>query len=118
MGCRIGSLLADLLYLDHFIQGVVCLGFSFCPFRKPEHLRASHLKSPRAQMLIGQGERDLIGGLKEAPNYDLSKQIKIRWIPDGDHSFSPRKRSGLSDDQNLQNVVRCVDAFMTDVCSG
>lgn len=69
-------------------------------------------------MLIVQGERDLMGGIKEVSNYDLSEQIKIRWIPDGDHSLSPRKRSGFSDDQSLQNVVRCVDAFMTDVCSG
>ena len=69
-------------------------------------------------MLIVQGERDPMGGLKEVTNYDLSEQIKNRWIPDGDHNFSPRKRSGFSDDQNLQNVVRCVDAFMTDVCIG
>ena len=59
-----------------------------------------------------------MGGLKEAPNYDLSEQIQIRWIPDGVHSVSPRKRSDLSDDQNLQKVVRYVDASMADVCSG
>jgi predicted alpha/beta-hydrolase family hydrolase len=118
MGGRIGSLIADSLYLDHLIQGVVCLGYPFHPLRKPEQLRTAHLTSLRAPMLIVQGERDPMGGLKEVPNYDLSEQIKIRWIPDGDHSFSPRKRSGLSDDQNLQNVVRCVDSFMTDVCSG
>ena len=118
MGGRIGSLLADSLYLDHLIQGVVCLGYPFHPLRKPEQLRTGHLKSLRTPMLIVQGERDPMGGLKEVPNYDLSEQIQIRWIPDGDHSFSPRKRSGLSDDQYLQNVVRCVDAFMADVCSG
>ena len=36
MGGRIGSLLANSLYLDHLIQGVVCLGYPFHPLRKPE----------------------------------------------------------------------------------
>ena len=74
MGGRIDSILADSLYLDHLIQGAVCLGYPFHPLRKPEQLRTGHLKSLRTPMLIVQGERDPMGGLKEVPNYEpLSK---------------------------------------------
>ena len=56
IGGRISSLLADSLYLDYLIQGVVCLGYPFFhPLRKPEQLRTAHLKSLRAPMLIVQG---------------------------------------------------------------
>ena len=118
MGGRIATLLADSFYKDRSIQGVVCLGYPFHSLKKPGLLRTSHLRSLLAPTLIVQGERDPMGGFDEVQNYALSAQIQIRWIPDGDHSFSPRKRSGLSDQQNLRQVVRCADAFMSDVCSG
>ena len=117
MGGRMASLLGNSLYNDGLIQGVVCLGYPFHPLRKPDHLRTDHLRSSQVPMLIVQGERDPMGGCEEIQNYDLSDQIQIRWISDGDHSFLPRKRSGFTHDQNLRHVVRCVDAFMIEVCN-
>ena len=117
MGGRIASLLGDTLYSDGLIHGVVSLGYPFHPLRKPDHLRTDHLRFSQVPMLIVQGERDPMGGCEEVQHYDLSDQIQIRWIPDGDHSFLPRKRSGFTDDQNLRHVVRCVDAFMIEVCN-
>ena len=117
MGGRIASLLANSLYNDDLIQGVVCLGYPFHPLKKPDQLRTEHLGSFSAPMLIVQGERDPMGGREEVDNYVLSDQIQIRWISDGDHSFSPRKRSGFTVKQNLDQAIRCVDVFMNDVCN-
>ena len=117
MGGRIASLLANSLYNDDLIQGVVCLGYPFHPLKKPDQLRTEHLESFSAPMLIVQGERDPMGGREEVDNYVLSDQIQIRWISDGDHSFSPRKRSGFTVKQNLDQAIRCVDVFMNDVCN-
>ena len=118
MGGRIASLLANSLYNDDLIQGVVRLGYPFHPLKKPDQLRTEHLGSFSAPMLIVQGERDPMGGREEVDNYVLSDQIQIRWISDGDHSFSPRKRSGFTVKQNLDQAIRCVDVFMNDVCNG
>jgi predicted alpha/beta-hydrolase family hydrolase len=68
-------------------------------------------------MLIVQGERDPMGGREDVESYILSDQIQIRWIPDGDHDLSPRKRSGFTDQQNLDRAIRCVDVFMNAVCN-
>ena len=117
MGGRIASLVANSLYNDDLIQGVVCLGYPFHPLKRPDQLRTEHLGSFPAPMLIVQGERDPMGGREEVDNYVLSDQIQIRWIADGDHSLSPRKRSGFTVKQNLDQAIRCVDVFMNDVCN-
>jgi predicted alpha/beta-hydrolase family hydrolase len=62
MGARIASLLANSLYNDDLIQGVVRLGYPFDPLKKPNQLRIEHLGSFSAPMLIVQGERDPMGG--------------------------------------------------------
>ena len=117
MGGRIASLVANSLYNDDLIQGVVCLGYPFHPLKRPDQLRTEHFGSFSAPMLIVQGERDPMGGREEVDNYVLSDQIQIRWIADGDHSLSPRKRSGFTVKQNLDQAIRCVDVFMNDVCN-
>jgi predicted alpha/beta-hydrolase family hydrolase len=117
MGGRIASLVANSLYNDDLIQGVVCLGYPFHPLKRPDQLRTERLGSFSAPMLIVQGERDPMGGREEVDNYVLSDQIQIRWIADGDHSLSPRKRSGFTVKQNLDQAIRCVDVFMNDVCN-
>ena len=117
MGGRIASLVVNSLYNDDLIQGVVCLGYPFHPLKRPDQLRTEHLGSFSAPMLIVQGERDPMGGREEVDNYVLSDQIQIRWIADGDHSLSPRKRSGFTVKQNLDQAIRCVDVFMNDVCN-
>jgi predicted alpha/beta-hydrolase family hydrolase len=117
MGGRIASYLAETLHDAELIQGVVCLGYPFHPLKKPDQLRTEHLKSLSAPMLIVQGERDPMGGREDVESYILSDQIQIRWIPDGDHDLSPRKRSGFTDQQNLDRAIRCVDVFMNAVCN-
>lgn len=109
MGGRIASMVADEAEVD----GVVCFGYPFHPPGRPERLRTAHLASIKTPVLIVQGERDPFGKPEEVADYALSSSIKIEWIPDGDHSFKPRKRSGHTLESNLSLATRLAIDFMT-----
>jgi predicted alpha/beta-hydrolase family hydrolase len=111
MGGRIASMVADQME----VRGLVCLGYPFHPPGKPKQLRISHLKALRTPTLILQGERDPFGGPAEVASYPLSKQIDIHWIPDGDHSFKPRKKSGRTEAENLNDVGAQIVAFISEL---
>jgi predicted alpha/beta-hydrolase family hydrolase len=107
MGGRIASLIAD----DAGIDGLVCLGYPFHPPGRPERTRVAHLSGLRTPTLICQGERDPFGGWEEVARYDLSPSIEIVWIADGEHSFNPRRASGLTLEQNLRVAAGAVALF-------
>lgn len=65
---------------------------------------------------VVQGERDGMGRKDEVEEYALSSAVTLQWIPDGDHSFSPRKRSGRTEEQNLGLEVQHVHSFLASVC--
>lgn len=116
MGGRIASELAaenDALNLG--ISGVVCLGYPFHPAGKPEKLRTEHLQTFPLPLLIVQGERDALGTQSEVNGYDLDKSIKIEWLPDGDHSFKPRKSSGHTEDENLEAAIAAMIEFTSQI---
>ena len=110
MGGRVASLLLDELQ----VLGGVCLGYPFHPLGKPEQLRTEHLRELATPTLILQGERDGFGHRLEVETYSLSPQITLQWLPDGDHSFKPRKSSGITEEQNWQQAVVAID----DYCRG
>ena len=108
MGGRMASLLAD----DQEAAGLVCLGYPFHPPGKPERLRTEHLAELRTPTLICQGERDKLGNRHEVAGYRLSPSIHIHWLSDGDHSFKPRKASGLDLADNLAAAAAAVLDFV------
>ena len=103
MGGRIASLLLNELHANSVVAAGVCLGYPFHPLGKPEVLRTQHLRDMTTLCLIVQGERDAMGQLNDVAGYDLSAAVRLRWIPDGDHSFSPRKRSGRTKVEKSQS---------------
>ena len=113
MGGRIASLLADGLFKENRILGCVCLGYPFHPLGKPEKLRVEHLQKLRTPTLIVQGERDAMGTREQIETYALSKQLQFAWMPDGDHSFKPRQRSGRDEEQNLDLAVEHINDFLS-----
>ena len=115
MGGRIASLLADALWSQNRILGCICLGYPFHPLGKPETLRVEHLQNLQTPTLVIQGERDAMGNRKDVNNYALSEQIQLAWMPDGDHSFKPRKQSGHSELQNLNLAVEHMHDFLSRV---
>jgi len=108
MGGRIASLIAD----EHEVRGLVCLGYPFHPIGKPEKLRTAHLEGIKTPTLIVQGERDSMGTTADVEGYALSEAIEVEWMPDGDHSFKPRKRSGHTEEENLDAAVAAVVRFV------
>ena len=113
MGGRVASLLADELWSQNRILGCICLGYPFHPLGKPEALRVEHLQTLQTPTLVVQGERDAMGNREEVKNYALSKRLQLAWMPDGDHSFKPRKRSGRSEPQNWNLAVEHMHDFLS-----
>lgn len=111
MGGRIASELAACEAAELGISGVACLGYPFHPAGKPEKLRTEHLRAFPVPLLIVQGERDALGTRADVEGYDLDKAIEFVWLPDGDHSFKPRKKSGHTEAENLAAAIDAVAAF-------
>jgi uncharacterized protein len=111
LGGRMASMVADELSA----RGLICLGYPFHPPGQPEKLRTEHLATLRTPALIIQGERDPFGTREEVARYKLSKRIRIEWLPDGDHSFKPRKSSGATERENLARAVELAADFMAQV---
>ncbi len=112
MGGRIASELAAADAADLGISAVACLGYPFHPAGKPERLRTEHLRAFPVPLLIVQGERDALGARAEVERYELDSAIEIAWLPDGDHSFKPRKSSGHTQDENLSAAIVAILRFV------
>ncbi|WP_246075743.1 alpha/beta fold hydrolase [Aliikangiella marina] len=117
MGGRVASLIAAEPDRQS-VAGVVCLGFPFTPPGKPEQFRGEHLKSIQVPTLIIQGERDKFGGHEQVEQYEFSEQVSYVILQDGDHSFVPRVRSGVTLQENIQRAVKSIGKFIeTSVAS-
>lgn len=96
MGGRMASLIAD----ECGVKGLVCLGYPFYAMGKQDKPRIDHLQDIKTSTLIVQGTRDAMGNKETVETYALSSAIELSWMTDGDHSFKPRKSSGLTEAQN------------------
>ncbi|EGU4186029.1 alpha/beta fold hydrolase [Vibrio parahaemolyticus] len=113
MGGRMASLLAE----HELVEGIACLGFPFHPPGKPEKFKGDHLASIDKPTLILQGERDTFGKREEFDEFVFSQQVKVSFLPDGDHSFKPRKSSGHTEAGNIALAVEQLSAFINEVYS-
>ncbi|MCG6281093.1 alpha/beta fold hydrolase [Vibrio diabolicus] len=111
MGGRMSSLLAE----NELVAGIACLGFPFHPPGKPEKYKGDHLANIEKPTLILQGERDTFGKREEFDDFVLSSQVKVSFLPDGDHSFKPRKSSGHTEAGNIELAVEQLAAFIKEV---
>ncbi len=108
MGGRMASLIAD----EAGVAGLVCLGYPFHPPGRPEKVRTEHLEALKTPTLVCQGERDPFGTKDDVAAYKLSKKIKLHWAPDGDHGLKPRKKSGHTEEDNLNAAVTAIATFI------
>ncbi|MCF7486440.1 alpha/beta fold hydrolase [Vibrio sp. A2-1] len=111
MGGRMASHLSEV----DKVAAMACLGFPFHPPSKPEKYKGEHLAELQKPCLILQGERDTFGKREEFTDFDLSDSIRVEFIPDGDHSFKPRKSSGYTEQQNIALTVEKLSAFIKGV---
>ena len=116
MGGRVASMVADDLFREGRIAGLLCIGYPFHPPQKPEKLRTAHLEDLQIPTLIAQGTRDPFGTREEVAGYRLSPKIEIAWFEDGDHDLKPRKKvSGLTAQDHLTTLAQGVAAFANNL---
>ncbi|MFT6284620.1 MAG: putative alpha/beta-hydrolase family hydrolase [Arenicella sp.] len=108
MGGRMASMLLD----ESTAVGCVCMGYPFHSPGKLETLRTEHLLAINKPVLILQGERDTFGTRQEVDKYNLSAQVHLNFLADGDHSFKPRKASGFTLEDNLNLAIKNTVQFI------
>ena len=111
-GKSMGGRMASHLSEHEKVAGVACLGFPFHPPGKPDKYKGEHLAELSKACLILQGERDTFGKREEFPAFELSDSVSVEFIPDGDHSFKPRKSSGHTEQQNIALAVEKLAKFI------
>lgn len=117
MGSRVAATLAGETLESSGCSGVICLGYPFHPQGQPDKLRLEPIVSSTKPILIIQGQRDALGNQYEIANYPLSAQdccstLSISYLPDGDHDFKPRVKSGVTHQQNIAAAVDHIVAFI------
>ncbi|MCM8596152.1 alpha/beta family hydrolase [Accumulibacter sp.] len=108
MGGRIASLIAD----EVGARGLICLGYPFHPPGRPGQTRIGHLQAIRTPTLIVQGERDPFGSASEVAGYALSGEVRVHWLADGDHGFTPRASSRRSREENWHEALEAIVHFV------
>ena len=120
MGSRVAaSLVADPEVLKanllNKISAVICLGYPFHPTKKPEKLRLEPLFGACKPVLIVQGDRDTLGNKEEILSYQLAEHCQCVFLPDGDHSFKPRVKSGFTLQAHMKRAVEEILHFINQV---
>ncbi|MEH6547305.1 MAG: alpha/beta family hydrolase, partial [Sneathiella sp.] len=107
MGGRMASMVADELR----VRGLVCLGYPFYAAKKEEKPRTEHLLNLKTPTLVLQGSRDVMGSREIVSKYQLSPNILVRWLEDGDHNFKPRIKSGRTEEENWSEGAESIVEF-------
>ncbi len=110
MGGRVACLAALQKGLPE-IAGVVVIGFPLTPPGKPQATRGAILEALTQRTLIVQGTRDTFGGQDAFQSLRLPPFVQPHFIEDGDHDLRPRKASGRTHDEALQEASRAIAAF-------
>lgn len=97
------------------VRGLAFLGFPLHAPGRPSASRAQHLEAVAIPMLFLQGTRDplaeltLMRGVAER----LGSRATLHVVDDGDHSFRVLKRTGRSDGQVHDELVRSIAEWGT-----
>ena len=108
LGGRVASMVAD----EVGAAGLLCLGYPFHAAGKPPGERIAHLATLRTPTLIVQGTRDPLGRPDEVASYPLAPAVTVAWIADGDHSLTPRKASGRTAGDTMDEAIGLAAAFV------
>ena len=117
MGGRMATLFAADLFAAEgaAVHGVICLGYPFYAPGKQDKPRIEHLQTMSLPVLIIQGERDAMGDRGTVMGYELSDQVQIEWLADGNHDLKPRKASGYSHQDHFEGAAQLIGQFITDI---
>ena len=112
-GKSMGGRMASMSTHHDGVDALVCLGYPFHPPAKKDKLRIEHLSDIKVPTMILQGERDTFGTREEVRGYHLPEEIKMRWLNDGDHSFKPRQRSGVTQTENWDTAIESISGLLS-----
>ncbi len=112
MGGRIACL-ASNGDADADIEGVAVLGFPLIPPGKPNASRAHAIEQLTVPALIVQGTRDAFGGPESFVDVRVPAHVRVHWIADGDHDLKPRKATGRTQDEALQDAAQALLRFLS-----
>lgn len=107
MGGRMASMVADEVQA----RGLLCFGYPFHPPGKPQQLRTAHLLELQTPSLVIQGTRDIFGNPDEVGTYELSPNLRIEWIENGDHSLFKSRH------KDAAKFTRTIDLAATFITS-
>lgn len=110
MGGRIAALIAE--QQPDRLSGLICLGFPLHAVGKPKTDRGATLEALSLPTLICQGERDSMGTASLLQSLALPAGMQLHILPDGDHSFKPRKASGRTEAQNRAEAWSAIADFL------
>ncbi len=112
MGGRVATLVAANAFGEQLITGAAVVSYPFHPPKKPEALRTQHLQKIDYPLLIVQGERDPFGTKVEVPGFNIDPDIAFAWMVDGDHDLKPRRATGFTHSDNINQAAKDIQAFI------
>lgn len=112
MGGRVATLLAASHLLPEQVKGVIAFGYPFHPPKK-DSWRTEHFVDLKRSVLVLQGERDPFGSSEELAGKSWPL-IDIKWLQSGDHDFVPLKKSGLSQQQLIEQAAYLSRSFINE----
>ena len=81
-----------------------------------EFMVDSPVQDPKGIFLLahgaGKGMANPFGKREEVQQRILSKSIEYHWLADGDHNFKPRKISGRTLDENMEDAIQASNRFI------
>ena len=123
-GFSLGARVAARLCVDatqantHERAPLGLLGFGY-PFHTltvpPTYSGRDALCATTLPVHIVQGTRDKHGTLAQVRGYPLPANVEVTWLPDGNHRFVPRAKSGRTVDELLREAVFVGCAFLERV---
>ena len=99
------------------VHGLVFLCFPLHPPGQPGDKRAEHLSGVQIPMLFLQGTRDDFADLKllKPVIKRLGKRATLHLVEGADHSFKVLKRSGRSDAEVMEELVRAISEWTEEL---
>lgn len=112
MGGRVATLLAASELLSTTVKGVIAFGYPFHPPKK-QNWRTEHFVDLKRPVLVLQGERDPFGSSDELAGKSWPS-IDLKWLQSGDHDFMPLKKSGMSQQQLIEQAAYLSRSFIDE----
>ena len=98
--------------LANFAGGVLILVFK--PFKVGDFITAQGVDGTVKEITIFNTKLNTFGNQLEIPSYNLPDLIQCQFLKDGDHSFKPRKASGLTQLQHIEKAAELICQFIEE----